>query len=61
MSRLLGWSLVAAAGGGAVWFWAQRSIYFPTRYPNGYWETRERVGAVDVWIMTRDGVKLHGW
>jgi fermentation-respiration switch protein FrsA (DUF1100 family) len=61
MSRLIGWSLVAAAGGGAFWFWAQRAVYFPYRYPNGYWELRERFDAADVWLTTRDGVKLHGW
>ncbi|MBI4876441.1 MAG: alpha/beta hydrolase [Acidobacteria bacterium] len=61
MARLLGWCLVAAAGAFAFWFWAQRSVYFPSRYPQGYWELRERVGAADVWIATRDGVRLHGW
>ena len=61
MSRLLGWSLVAAVGGGAFWFWAQRAVYFPSRYPEGYWELRDRIGATDVWLTTRDGVKLHGW
>ena len=61
MSRLLGWSFVAAVGAGAIWFWAQRAVYFPSRYPDGYWETRDRLGAIDVWITTRDGVKLHGW
>ncbi len=61
MSRLLGWSLVAAAGGGAFWFWAQRSVYFPSRYPDGYWELGDRFGAADVWLTTRDGVRLHAW
>lgn len=61
LTRLLGWLLVAAAGAGAFWFWAQRSVYFPSRYPEGLWETRERLGASDVWLTTADKVKLHAW
>jgi pimeloyl-ACP methyl ester carboxylesterase len=44
-------------------------IYFPTRYPDGYWTVRETfvhdgevIPAVeDCYFSTSDGVLLHGW
>ncbi len=59
--RALGWSLVAASGYGVLHFLANRSIYYPLRYPEGYWEMKPRLGAVDVELKTRDGVRLHAW
>jgi fermentation-respiration switch protein FrsA (DUF1100 family) len=40
---------------------AARSMYYPLRYPRGDWSSRERLGAEDVWLTTRDGVRVHGW
>lgn len=46
-----------------------RLIYFPTRYPDGFWDL-DRIaipdGEVgpsveDVWFEAEDGVRLHGW
>lgn len=48
----LGWALMA-------WM-ANRSAYFPAKYPQGYWEERQRLGAEDVWIPS-GGLRLHGW
>lgn len=44
-------------------------IYFPTKYPDGFWEIesfRAREGQVipkveDCFFATSDGVRLHGW
>ena len=33
------------------------SMFFPSRYPEGSWETT----AEDHWYKAADGVKLHGW
>ncbi|MBI4469295.1 MAG: alpha/beta hydrolase [Acidobacteria bacterium] len=37
-------------------------IYFPSRYPEGYWSP-EKLGlqVEDVYFVTDDGVHLHGW
>jgi fermentation-respiration switch protein FrsA (DUF1100 family) len=41
-------------------------IYFPTRYPEGFWDTRrlaEGSGGSfeDHYFTTEDGLRLHGW
>jgi len=46
--------------GGLVWF-ANRSAFFPMKYPQGFWEEQQAVGAIDVFIHASDGVKIHGW
>ncbi len=38
-----------------------RSIYYPWRFPKGFWDLQPQVGAADVWLRTGDGVRLHGW
>ena len=40
---------------------AQRSLFYPWRYPQGLWEEQKRIGAEDVWLNTRDGVRIHAW
>ena len=52
--------VVAAVYGFLYWF-ANRSVYFPSRYPEGFWESQGQLGASDVWIETADGVRIHGW
>lgn len=59
--HFLGWASVAATGYAALSFFAHRSVYFPMKHPEGYWHVQEKLGAQDVWLTTRDGVKLHGW
>lgn len=37
-------------------------IYFPVRYPEGFWEPREfGLPVEDCFFTTEDGVTLHGW
>ncbi len=31
------------------------------KYPDGFWDAQHELGATDVWIDTRDGVRLHAW
>lgn len=38
------------------------SLFFPERYPGGYWDTeRLDVKPLEAWVTTSDGVKLHFW
>ena len=53
------WPLVAAACYGVLWFFANRSVYYPIRYPRGLWDLQSQLSAEDVWLQTSDGVKLH--
>jgi fermentation-respiration switch protein FrsA (DUF1100 family) len=37
-------------------------IYFPARYPEGYWDVKATPFPLeDVTFLTADGVKIHGW
>lgn len=46
-----------------------RFIYFPARYPEGFYERANNPDQTiqpyplidDVWLTTEDGVKIHGW
>ncbi len=57
----IAWPTIAAATYGALYFFANRSIYFPSKYPEGLWDNQHEVNASDVWVDTRDGVRLHAW
>ncbi len=57
----LGLPLIAAAGYGALYWFANRSIYFPYGYPQGEWHVQSALNAQDVWLETSDRVKLHAW
>jgi uncharacterized protein len=60
-SSYLVWSLVAAGGYGALYFVANRSVYFPSRYPEGFWNLQAQLGATDVWLEAPDGARVHAW
>ncbi len=55
------WPLVALSLYGFLHLLAQRTIFQPSRYPDGWWEQQRELGASDVWMETADGVRLHGW
>jgi fermentation-respiration switch protein FrsA (DUF1100 family) len=57
----IAWPLIAAIVYGALYFFANRSVYFPMKYPHGFWNVQGPLGASDVWLATRDGVRIHGW
>ena len=50
-----------ASGYGALYWIANRSVYFPWQYPRGYWDEEDRLHAVDVFLTTPDGIRIHGW
>ena len=53
--------MVAVCAYTALYFYANRAIYYPSRYPHGFWDLQSQVNAQDVWLNTPDGVKLHAW
>ena len=57
----IGWPLVAASSYGVLCLWASRSVYYPMKHPQGFWEVQSQLGALDVWLRAADGVRIHGW
>jgi fermentation-respiration switch protein FrsA (DUF1100 family) len=57
----VGLPVVAAIGVGMLYYLANRSLYFPMRYPEGDWEVQRQLGAVDVWLRAADGTRLNAW
>ncbi len=61
---MLNWRLLAiflAAAYAILYFLASRAPYYPDKYPNGFWDMQQRLGATDVWLQTSDRVRIHGW
>lgn len=43
-------------------FMEDSMIYFPTKYPDGFWQPAAfGVAVEDCFFVSEDGVKLHGW
>ena len=40
---------------------ARHGVYFPSKYPEGYWEAQALLFAHDVWLNAHDGTRLHAW
>jgi uncharacterized protein len=57
----LGIAIAALLAIGFLYYLANRAVYYPSKYPQGSWDTQQLVGASDVWIEAADGVKLNGW
>ena len=57
----IGFPLAAAAALAALWWFANRQLFHPMKYPAGWWELQQELGLEDVWITAADGVRLHGW
>lgn len=55
------WLIVFGCAYGALYLFANRSIYYPSKYPQGFWDLQPQVGASDVWLDTPDGIRLHAW
>jgi uncharacterized protein len=36
-------------------------VYYPMRYPEGDWNLQSQAGAQDIWLTTRDGIRLNAW
>jgi len=61
VSRYVPWIVVLVVVYGALRFAAARSVFYPLKYPGGLWDMQRELGAVDVWLNTADGVRLHAW
>ena len=57
----IAWPIMAVSTCGALYYFANRAIYFPSKYPQGFWAVQQQLHASDVWMVTRDGVRLHAW
>jgi uncharacterized protein len=57
----LGIAIVAACIIGLLYHLANGAVYYPSKYPQGDWDSQKLVGASDAWMETSDGVKIHGW
>lgn len=40
---------------------ARHGVYFPSKYPEGYWEAQDLLSATDVWLDAPDGTRMHAW
>lgn len=61
MTLLIGGGLAALCLVGLAYYFANRAIYYPLKYPAGEWERQSALGASDAWMETSDGVRIHGW
>ena len=61
MPILAGWAIAALGVIGLLYYFANRAVYYPSKYPEGFWDAQKLVGASDAWMDTADGVKIHGW
>ena len=57
----LGIAIAAAFAIGFLYYLTNRAVYYPSKYPQGFWDTQQLVGASDEWLEASDGVKLNGW
>jgi|HubBroStandDraft_5_1064220.scaffolds.fasta_scaffold83494_2 fermentation-respiration switch protein FrsA (DUF1100 family) len=53
--------VIAAAICLALLYIANRSVYFPKKYPEGPWQAQALLHAADIWVDTADGVRIHAW
>jgi uncharacterized protein len=56
-----GVAVALACARGSLYYLVNRAVYYPSKYPEGNWDTQHLLGASDAWIDTSDGVKVHGW
>jgi fermentation-respiration switch protein FrsA (DUF1100 family) len=56
-----GWPAAFLLACGALYYIANRAVYYPAKFPQGQWDAKAELGATDVWMQTPDQVRLHGW
>ena len=59
--KWIGWPLLALWTYFVLSFLAQKAIFHPSKYPEGFWDLQAHWNAEDVWLDTADGVRIHGW
>ncbi|HYL34298.1 MAG TPA: alpha/beta hydrolase [Bryobacteraceae bacterium] len=57
----IGWPIALVLACGALYYLANRALYYPVKFPQGWWDQQSQVGATDVWLEAQDGVRLHAW
>jgi hypothetical protein len=58
----IGWYLLIAAAGFVLLMWlANRSLFYPLRYPHGEWDLQAALGARDIVVNAPKFVRLHAW
>jgi fermentation-respiration switch protein FrsA (DUF1100 family) len=60
-AALLFAALLLAVAYGLLRLVARSATYYPLRYPDGLWNRQQEAGATEVWLTTRDGVRLNAW
>lgn len=45
----------------ALCYIANRSVFFPAKYPEGPWDAQALLRATDLWLDTADDVRVHAW
>lgn len=58
---LMGGVIAALCLTALLYYFANRAVYYPLKYPAGDWARQSAVGASDAWMETSDGVRIHGW
>jgi len=53
--------VVAAIFFAVLYFAVKNAVYYPFKYPDGWWDQQASVGATEVWLFARDGVRLNAW
>jgi fermentation-respiration switch protein FrsA (DUF1100 family) len=61
VSNYLAWPILVAVLLGGLYVFANRAIYYPSKYPEGSWSVQRQLGAEDVWLDTPDHIRLHAW
>jgi pimeloyl-ACP methyl ester carboxylesterase len=57
----VGVAIALGCARGSLYYLVNRAVYYPSKYPEGDWDTQHLVGASDAWMDTADVVKIHGW
>jgi len=52
---------IAACLAGLGYYFANRAVFVPLKYPAGDWDMQQVVAASDAWMETSDHVMIHGW
>lgn len=52
---------ILAIGAWFLSYFAGKAAFYPSKYPEGWWDQQAVLGAQDVFIDTEDGVRLHSW
>lgn len=57
----VGWLVLALLLWGGLYVLANRMVFYPMRYPEGFWGLQEDLGVEDVRLTASDGIRIHAW